>query len=76
MEREFYFLLPDGINTVDSMKEGCEKLTEQTGHTYSSHTFRNLLRKGVIKKLTRINYDIIANSDVRNNETEGNASRR
>lgn len=63
MERDFYFLLPDGINTADTMKEGCEILTRQTGHKYSSPTFKNLLRKGVIKRLTRDNNSIITQSD-------------
>ena len=63
MEQEFYYLLPDGINSADNMKEGCKFLSRQTGHIYTSGTFRNLVRKGVIKKLNRITHSIMTKSD-------------
>lgn len=67
MERDFYYLLPDGINTADNMKEGCEFLSRQTGHTYNGRTFRNLIKKGVIKKLNKVTHSIATKSDAENN---------
>jgi hypothetical protein len=69
MERDFYYLLPDGINTADNMKVGCDFLSRQTGHSYTSGTFRNLVRKGVIKKLNRITHSIMTKSDANEKTT-------
>jgi hypothetical protein len=55
-QRDWYYLLPDGINTADNMKEAREQMERQTGNFVSSWTFRDLVRKGVIKKLNRVNY--------------------
>jgi hypothetical protein len=65
MERDFYFLLPDGINTAETMKEGCEKMSIKAGHPIYSSTFRNLMHKGVIKKMNKITHSIMTDCDAK-----------
>lgn len=51
--RDWYYQLPNGQTAVD-MKEGREILSKESGHNFSSESFRNLVKKGIIKKVTKI----------------------
>lgn len=64
-QRDWVYLLPDG-EKAENMKVGRLILSEKTGHNFSSETFRNLVKKGVIKKVTRFNDSITPLSDASN----------
>ena len=61
-QRDWIYLLPGG-QSVENMKAGRMILSEQSGHSFSSESFRSLVKKGVIKKIDRIDYSIITQSD-------------
>jgi hypothetical protein len=61
-QRDWIYLLPGG-KTAENMKTGRKILSEQSGHNFSSESFRNLVKKGVIKKINRINDRITPLSD-------------
>lgn len=63
MEKDYLYLLPDGINTVETMREGCEQLSKQKGHPFSSKSFRLLVKKGIVLKINRGTNGIILKSD-------------
>ena len=50
-QRDWCYLLPDGQLAPD-MKEGCKIMATLKGHSFSSESFRFLVRNGVIKKVT------------------------
>jgi hypothetical protein len=76
MERDFYYLLPDGITMADNMKEGCEILSKQRGYNFGTHSFRLYVKNGIIKKINRNINSITLESDADSNSSEGNASTR
>ena len=61
-QRDWIYLLPGG-QSAENMKAGRMILSEQSGHNFSSESFRSLVKKGVIKKIDRIDYSIITQSD-------------
>jgi hypothetical protein len=61
-QRDWIYLLPGGESAED-MKSGRLILSEQSGHNFSSESFRSLVKKGVIKKITRFDNSITPQSD-------------
>ena len=56
-QRDWIYLLPGG-EAAENMKAGRTILSEQSGHNFSSESFRSLVKKGVIKKINRFDYSI------------------
>jgi hypothetical protein len=65
-QRDWIYLLPGG-QSAENMKVGRLILSEQSGHNFSSESFRSLVKKGVIKKITRFDDSITPLSDANNN---------
>ena len=65
-QRDWIYLLPGG-QSAENMKAGRTILSEQSGHRFSSESFRSLVKKGVIKKITRFDNSITPQSDATNN---------
>jgi hypothetical protein len=65
VQRDWLYLLPGGF-TAENMKSGRTILSEESGHDFSSESFRSLVKKGVIKKINRIIDSITPQSDARN----------
>ena len=65
-QRDWIYLLPGG-QSAENMKAGRTILSEQSGHRFSSESFRSLVKKGVIKKITRFDDSITPQSDATNN---------
>ena len=63
--RDWIYLLPGG-ETAENMKEGREKMSIRSGHHFSSESFRSLVKKGVIKKMNRMEERITPRSDANN----------
>ena len=61
-QRDWIYLLPGG-EAAEDMKSGRLILSEQSGHSFSSESFRSLVKKGVIKKINRFDYSITTLSD-------------
>jgi peroxiredoxin len=61
-QRDWIYLLPGG-QSAENMKVGRTILSEQSGHSFSSESFRSLVKKGVIKKIKRFDYSITTQSD-------------
>ena len=61
-QTDWIYILPGG-QSAENMKTGRLILSEQSGHSFSSESFRSLVKKGVIKKIDRIDYSIITQSD-------------
>lgn len=53
-QRDWYYLLPSG-ETAENMKDARELMEIQSGSFISSWTFRELVKKGTIKKVNRSN---------------------
>ena len=64
-QRDWIYLLPGG-QSAENMKAGRLILSEQSGHSFSSESFRSLVKKGVIKKITRFDDSITPQSDASN----------
>jgi hypothetical protein len=64
-QRDWIYLLPGG-QTAENMKSGRMILSEESGHTFSSESFRSLVKKGVIKKINRIIRSITPQSNAIN----------
>ena len=64
-QRDCIYLLPGG-QSAENMKAGRTILSEQSGHRFSSESFRSLVKKGVIKKITRFDDSITPLSDASN----------
>jgi hypothetical protein len=64
-QRDWLYLLPGG-QSAENMKSGRMILSEESGHDFSSESFRHLVKNGVIKKINRINDCIIPQSDAIN----------
>ena len=64
-QRDWIYLLPGG-QSAENMKAGRMILSEQSGHSFSSESFRSLVKKGVIKKINRFDYSITPLSDASN----------
>ncbi len=64
-QRDWIYLLPGGQSAED-MKAGRMILSEQSGHSFSSESFRSLVKKGVIKKINRFNDSITPQSNASN----------
>jgi hypothetical protein len=64
-QRDWIYLLPGG-QSAENMKAGRMILSEQSGHNFSSESFRSLVKKGVIKKINRFDYSITTLSDASN----------
>lgn len=64
-QRDWFYLLPGG-QSAENMKSGRMILSEESGHNFSSESFRSLVKKGVIKKIYRINRSITPQSDAGN----------
>ncbi len=64
-QRDWIYLLPGG-QSAENMKAGRMILSEQSGHSFSSESFRSLVKKGVIKKINRIDYSITTLSNASN----------
>jgi hypothetical protein len=64
-QRDWFYLLPGG-QSAENMKSGKMILSEESGHNFSSESFRSLVKKGVIKKITRINRSITPQSNAIN----------
>jgi hypothetical protein len=60
--REWVYLLPSG-ETAKDMREGCQMMAEDLGHRFGSHSFRLLVKKGVVKQVEMYYLPISANSD-------------
>jgi hypothetical protein len=60
--REWVYLLPTG-ETAKDMREGCQIMADNLGHRFGSHSFRLLVKKGVIKQVENNYLPISANSD-------------
>jgi hypothetical protein len=67
-QRDWLYLLPGG-KTAENMKTGRTILSEQSGHSFSSESFRSLVKKGVIKKIKRFDDSITPRSDASYNTT-------
>ena len=67
-QRDWIYLLPGG-QSAENMKAGRMILSEQSGHRFSSESFRSLVKKGVIKKIKRFDYSITPLSDASNTKT-------
>ncbi len=65
-QRDWIYLLPGG-EAAEDMKSGRLILSEQSGHSFSSESFRSLVKKGVIKKINRFDDSITPQSDATNN---------
>ena len=65
-QRDWIYLLPGG-QSAENMKAGRLILGEQSGHSFSSESFRSLVKKGVIKKIKRFDDSITPQSDAKNN---------
>ncbi len=65
-QRDWIYLLPGG-QSAENMKAGRLIIGEQSGHSFSSESFRSLVKKGVIKKITRFDNSITPLSDATNN---------
>jgi hypothetical protein len=61
-QRDWIYLLPGG-EAAENMKSGRSILSEQSGHSFSSESFRSLVKKGVINKINRFDYSITTLSD-------------
>ena len=66
IQRDWIYLLPGG-QSAENMKAGRLILSEQSGHSFSSESFRSLVKKGVIKKINRFDDSITPQSDATNN---------
>lgn len=62
LQRDWLYLLPGG-QRAENMKSGRIILSEQSGHNFSSETFRHLVKKGVIKKINRMETSMTPPSD-------------
>ena len=69
--RVWVYQLPSG-EIAENMKEGRTFMSRSTGHNFSSESFRSLVKKGVIKKITRITDSITPQSDAKNNSSPSN----
>jgi len=65
-QRDWIYLLPGG-QSAENMKAGRMILSQQSGHSFSSESFRSLVKKGVIKKINRFNDSITPQSNATNN---------
>lgn len=61
-QRDWIYLLPSG-ETAQNMKEGCKMMSKNIGHRFGSHSFRLLVKRGVIKHIETNYLPISANSD-------------
>lgn len=61
-QRDWIYLLPSG-ETAKDMREGCQLMAENLRHRFGSHSFRLLVKKGVIKQIEKNYLPISANSD-------------
>jgi len=68
--RDWIYLLPGG-DTAGNMKEGWEKMSKRAGHSFSSESFRSLVKKGVIKKISKLEKRITPRSDANNTTKSG-----
>jgi hypothetical protein len=73
-ERNWYYLLPTGERAGD-MKEACEILERNTGHFWSSQSFRTLVKKNVVKKMKKSTNCIASESNANDNNTGANLNR-
>jgi hypothetical protein len=64
-QRDWFYLLPGG-QAAENMKAGRMILSEESGHNFSSESFRNLVKKGVIKKINRISNSMTPLSNASN----------
>ena len=64
-QRDWIYLLPGG-QSAENMKAGRTILSDQSGHSFSSESFRSLVKKGVIKKINRFDYSITTQSNASN----------
>ena len=67
-QRDWIYLLPGG-EAAEDMKSGRLILSQQSGHSFSSESFRSLVKKGVIKKINRFDDSITPLSDASNTKT-------
>ena len=66
IQRDWIYPLPGG-QSAENMKAGRMILSQQSGHSFSSESFRSLVKKGVIKKINRFNDSITPQSNATNN---------
>jgi hypothetical protein len=69
-QRDWFYLLPGGLS-AENMKAGRLILSEQSGHSFSSESFRSLVKKGVIKKVNRNVERITPQSNASNKTAPG-----
>ena len=68
--RDWIYLLPGGLS-AENMKEGCQIMANELGHRFGSHSFRLLVKNGVVKQIRKNNLPISAISDGRNKSISG-----
>ena len=66
-QRDWLYLLPGG-QKAENMLAGKMILSDQSGHSFSSESFRSLVKKGVIKKINRIDNSVTPQSNANYNK--------